>query len=463
MNRTSCLVALAALVLSIPTVGLAQPYKMQPQEKAPEKKAPVESVAELERKAIQAYEDGSWVRFYAANSKLHAQRPFTPDYMINIVLAAASLERRTTAYHFMLQLQQQGYSVDFNNFEQTEPVRGTEAYDYINDLMVKAGEPMGEGTVRFTLNDVSPSDLGDVAWDSTRERFLVGTRAEGRLLAVDDEGATEVLLEANDENGLWSIDGIAVDTAHNRLWVASSASPAFADYSPADAHRGALFGFELDTLEPAERFNLPADPYQHELGAVAVDGAGDVYVIDRATPIIYRKAADSDKLEPFAGGPQFVALTDITVTPDNSRVFVSDAVLGVLAVDPTARRSAMISGPDTLNLYGIYGLQFSGGSLVVTQSGFSPQRIVRLELNADGATVDTVTPMASALEAFDMPGVGTLRGDSLYYFANHGSETEQGGVRMMSTPLDAGQTITPPDMRQFQDILKQATEKATRQ
>ena len=83
-----------------------------------------------------------------------------------------------------------------------------------------------------------------------------------------------------------------------------------------------------------------------------------------------------------------------------------------IVVDPTAKRSAMISGPDTLNLYGIYGLQFSAGSLVVTQSGFSPQRIVRLELNPDGATVGNVVPMASALESFDSCGIpaGIVRG-----------------------------------------------------
>jgi hypothetical protein len=100
---------------------------------------------------------------------------------------------------------------------------------------------------------------------------------------------------------------------------------------------------------------------------------------------------------------------------------------------------------------------------VVTQSGFSPQRIVRLELNADGATVGNIVPMARALESFDMPGVGTLRGDKLYYFANHGSSSEEGGVRMMATPLDSGQAVTPPDMRQFEEILKQATKKAAGQ
>ena len=45
-----------------------------------------------------------------------------------------------------------------------------------------------------------------------------------------------------------------------------------------------------------------------------------------------------------------VALTDLAVAPDNSRVFVSDAVLGVLLIDPLAHRSAMLTGPETLNL-----------------------------------------------------------------------------------------------------------------
>ncbi|MEE4219210.1 MAG: hypothetical protein V2I48_16485 [Xanthomonadales bacterium] len=436
------------MVLMLSAIAEAQQTTTEKTVKPTEK-----TVAELEQLVSEAYAAKNWVRVYSNSMKLHKQRPFVPGYMVNIVLASAALDQKRTAYHYMLKMQQQGLSYDFNQYEETTAIRDTEAYEYINDLMVKAGDPSGEGAKILSLN-LKPLDLGDIAWDGSRDQFLVGTRLAGKLLAVGDNGQSEVLLEANDENGLWSIDGLAVDTSRNRLWIASSATPAFVRFVPTDAGHGALFEFELDSLKPVGRYNLAVDGLRHELGGVALTAAGDVYVVDRATPIIYRKAAAGKRLEVFAGGPQLVALTDIAVTPDNSRVFVADAVLGILLIDPGAQRSAMLSGPENLNLFGIYGIQFSGEELVVTQSGLSPQRIMRLQMNAEGTTVETVSPMASGIEGFDTPGVGTIRGGSLYYFANHGSPDADADLVLMATPLAAGNEVKAPDLRQFEEALR---------
>ena len=442
--------ALVALTILLLTPNLQAQASAAQAKKA---KAPTESVAELEQKAFQAYQDKNWIRMYSANMSLHQQRPFVPEYMVNIVVATASLNKPQTAYHYMLKMQQQGLHYDFSQYPETESIRETEAYEYINDAMVKAGEPAGEGA-RFLNLGVEASNLGDVAWDSSRERFLVGTRVDGKLLAVEDNGKSEVLLEADEVNGLWSIDGLAVDAENNRLWVSSTASPVFHKFNPSDANRGALFEFDLKTLELLKRYNLPVDAYRHELGGIATTAGGDVYVIDRATPLIYRKADSGNRLEIFAGSPQLVALTDIAVTPDNSRIFVTDAVMGILLIDPLAQRSLMLGGPETLNLSGIYGIEYLNSNLIITQSGLSPQRILRLQLNPNGAQVDSVIPMASSLDDFETPGVGTLRGDSFYYFANHGTQKADEDLLMMATPLGAGNEVKPPDMDQFGEAIK---------
>ena len=453
MFKTIRIGVAAALVFLLLCAGV-----QAQQNPAPAKsQAPTESVPELEAKAYQAYQDENWVRMYGYNMKLHQARPFVPEYMLNIVLASAALNKPKTAYHYMFKMQQQGLSYDFSAFDETEAIRDTEAYDYINNMMINASEPSGEGAQVLNL-DINTAELGDVAWDSSRKRFLVGTRVEGQLLAVADNGDSEVLLQANEENGLWSIDGIAVDRNNGRLWIASSATPAFASFSPADANRGALFEFDLETLELLNRYNTPVDGLRHELGGVDVTAAGDVYVIDRATPMIYRKTVDGNRLEVFAGSPQLVALTDIAVTPDNSRVFVADAVLGVLLIDPNAKVSQMLTGPETLNLYGIYGIEYSDSSLVITQSGLSPQRIMRLQLDSNGAAAETVTPMASNLPGFDTPGVGTLRGGSIFYFANHGSSKADQDLVLLATPLTAGNEVKPPDINQFGEAIKKKME-----
>ena len=67
------------------------------------------------------------------------------------------------------------------------------------------------------------------------------------------------------------------------------------------------------------------------------------------------------------------------------------------------------------------------------------------------------------LDGFDTPGVGTIREGSLYYFANHGSQSKDAKAQMMATPLDAGSDVQPPDLQQFEDALRQATEQAGKQ
>jgi len=443
--------ALAAVLMASAVALPAQEQETAP----PAREAATESVADLESQAARARNEENWVALYVASMKLRKYRPYEPAYMLDIIRAAAALDQRQTAFRFILLLQQQGLSYDLNEIEQTAGMRGSEAYDYLNKLLVEAGQAAGDGAPFLSLPG-RPVDIGDVAWDGSRQRFLLGTRSEGKLLAVADDGSSELLLQADADNGLWSIDGLAVDASRNTLWVASSASPAFDEYSPADAHRGALFRFDLKSLQLLDRYNLGVDGLPHSLGSVAVTEAGDVYVIDRALPMIHRKAADGDRLEVFVAMPKLVALTDLAVTPDNSRLFVADAVTGILAIDPQAGGAALLQGPESLNLYGVYGIDFDDGNLVVTQSGISPQRILRLALDNTGTKVEKVSPLAVALDGFDTPGVGTVRGDGLYYFANHGTQGDDDRMRMMVTALDAESVeFKPPDMRLLEQAVRQ--------
>lgn len=415
---------------------------------------PPEDPAKLEEQSRQAYADGKYLPFYIANLKLHKMHPHVPQYMINLVRASALLGKLNTAYHYMHMMQQQGLSFDFNSTEDTRMIRQTEAYEYMNSLLIEAGNPAGEGSVAVTLPG-SPQDYGALAWDASRERLLLGTESDGKLLAVADDGSSELLLEASDANGLWSITGLAVDSANQRLWVASSASPAFERFSPGDNNRAALFEFDLRTLELLGRSFVPVDALPHRLGSVAVTGAGDVYIVDTLVPIIYRKVSGENRLEAFVASNQLVGFTDLAVTPDDSRLFASDPVMGVFVVDPKAQQATMLGVPDNLNLAGIEGLEYADGQLFIVQGGISPQRLLRLSLDAAGLAVEEITPMAIALEPFAWPRQAALRGGDLYYFANQGAGSDEDGAIIMRTPLEAGAAIQPPDLEQLQRSLQQ--------
>jgi hypothetical protein len=435
--------AAALLFLSLP--ALAQQEK------------PVEDYDSLLRQSSEAFAEGQYARAYVANQKLHELRPFEPGVLYNIVRACALLERSNTALHYMLQMQQQGLSYDFNATEDTRAIRGSEAYEYINNLLVEAGKPAGEGTVAFRLPG-DPSDFGAIAWDESRQALLVGTIREGKLFAVSPDGTMETLLEANADNGMWSIFGMAVDAGNGRLWVSSHATMKFGSFSPVMKGGGVLLEFDLESLDLRARYEFPQASPDQVLGRLAATADGHVYVIDQHKPLVYRKAPGSDRLLAYVASEDMVRFTDIAVSPDNGRIFVADEIMGVFIIDPVAQQTTMLTGPENLNLGGISGIEYRGGTLFVTQGEISPQRLLRLKLDQTGAHADELTPIAVALEPFDRPGVGTLGSDRIYYLANTSSRDEETGGIVMQSPLLAGANIVPAETRLFQEQMKNQQE-----
>jgi len=92
------------------------------------------------------------------------------------------------------------------------------------------------------------------------------------------------------------------------------------------------------------------------------------------------------------------------------------------------------------------------------QGGISPQRLMRLGLDATGSVVAEVSPMAVALEPFDGPRQAAIRGGELYYFANQGGGSKDAETVIMRTPLDAGSKIEPPDLKQLERALQQQSQ-----
>lgn len=449
--------AAVALALFIQPALAQQPDAAEgnPQEAAQAKK-PVKpssrfpkDVPGLEEMARQAIAEDNGLRLLQTTILLRRQEPYDPENLVNMVRAYAMMERPTSAYNYMLQMQQQGLSFDFDSLEETINLHGTEVYDYLNDLLIRAGNPAGEAEPVFALDSKHALPRA-IAWDESRERFLVGTAEKGELLAVDENGKVKKLLAADKDNGLWSIMGVAVDAENNRLWISSAATPQFEGYSNEDVGKSGLFAFELDSLEPAGQYMPDPAKGPHAFGSLAVTPGGDVFVADRETAVLYRKSADAEIFAPYLADKELNGFTDMAISPTGSRIYLADAARGVLVIDPENEGAAMLQGPDTLNLGGISGLFHTGTDLIIVQSGINPQRVMSLQLDAIGGTVEDVRPMAIALEWFNKPAGGAIRGDSIYYFANADAEAEE-EVTVLRTALDAGNDIIAPDMLKFEE------------
>jgi len=409
-----------------------------------------DDVAGLQQLAIESYQNKDYMRFVQANIKLREQRPFEPQYMVGMVIGAALINRPTTAYNYMHVMQQQGLSYDFNSTEDTQSLRTTEVYKYLNDLLIKAGEPMGEGRVAFTLPETALRPEA-IAWDEARNRFLVGTVDTGVLLEVSPSGKVKELLKPNATNGLMAINGIAIDQQRNKLWLTTAGVPGFAAVKQTDIGRGFLLEFNLETLEPLGRFEIPADGVPHVPGSVVVNPAGDVYFIDRAVPVLYRKPV-GQSLTAYLANPRMVGLRDLAISADGNKLYAADAAMGIMVVDVVNAKALPLTGPETLNLSGISGIMYAEGKLLVLQNGITPQRLMRLDLDPTGTSVTNSSALAIALEPFNAPAFGVVQGGAAYYFAS--SNLADPGVKetiVMKTPIELSEEIVTPNLRQFNE------------
>jgi len=424
-----------------------------------------DNVPALQLKANASYAEKDYLAYRNVLQKLRIMRPNNSEYMYQLVIAYALLDDKSSAYALMLEMQQHGLSYDFSLRADVDNIRNTEVFDYVNDLMKMAGEPVGESVPVFTLPDsvLSPEAI---AWDESRQSFLVATIATGSIYAVKESGETNELLKADEENGLWAIFGLLVDQQRNRLWVTSAATRAFSGYEPADKGRSSLFEFNLETLELIRRYPVPVDGRSHVLGSMEINAGGDIFIADRTLPIVYGKAADEQKLKGLFASRDMISMRGVAIQPDGGLLYVADREMGIMVIDLKGQRVGKVALPDTLIIGGIDGLYLWDNHLIMIQNGIKPQRVMRLELDPSGTKVTNVRPLAVAKPEFDFPSFGTLRGNELFYFAN--SQSASGGtpvrpVTIVRTAVDSNADLAQPDMMEYLRKRGEAQEAALRE
>ncbi len=453
----------AVLLISLLTTAMvsaqAEPETQAAASPAVKTFALPDSVPQLQQLADKAYSQKQTRAYIKILEQLHQLRPLDTEYMYRLALAYSLVDNKREAYDLMLLLQQQGAAYDFNTSDDSKNIRGTEVYEYINDLMVEASTPAGvaENVLTLSKDIVLPEGID---WDPINNTFLIGTISDGKVLRVSEDGKYSTLFQADAGNGMWSIFDIKVDQQRKIFWVSSAALSMFKNYKPGDYGRSALFKFDLQSGKLLERFPMALDGNPHSFANMALAEDGSVYIADSQTPVIYILKPGDKSPKLFATFPKLLSIRSLVLNKENTYLYISDYSKGLFLLNLELGQVRQPIMSDTLNTSGIDGMYQWNNSLVIIQNGFKPNRVMRLQLDDAGVEITEVAALAVAQPVFDNPNFGVLRGDWLYYFANsHWGSLDRSGrasrpVSIVRTGVAKAPNVINPDLDTLMEKLQ---------
>lgn len=419
--RTLMFTAALAASFSLLTVP-----NVQAKEAAPKASPKANKAAEPSRAALRQAVVGDLMKarqakdkkaYEAAMRRMIELQPMAGQYRYELAAMHASNDDKTPAYDLLLNLMQEGWGMKVENDELMKNIHGTEVWDFIVEGYGNNRKPKGSVSKAFSVSTDMP--LADaIAYDASRDAFLVGSAKTGEVAIVQADGSLKTLVPAGKEHGQWSIFDVAVDVKRNKLWVASTALPHFQRFNPAkDAGKAGLFEYDLKTGKQLNAFVSPQlEGQQFFMSNLTVSPSGQVFAVDGPNDALYTIA--EGKLKRLLHSENIGSMRGLTVSPDGQHVYIADYDYGLIGMNIKKGDIFGLGVGKGINIYGLEALTMEDdGHLLAVQNGMTPKRVVRLKLSDNRRSISMVEPVAID-ESLSAPTLMAKKGKALYVIGN---------------------------------------------
>jgi hypothetical protein len=358
---------------------------------------------------IAAYQQQDYAKMLAAAEKALAARPGFPGGLFNLALSQTLNGNHEASLQTLSLLLDQGVDFGADELDEFARVRELGGWERYAERLELLYQPVGDVRVHAKYGESRFVPEG-IAIDSNGSLYL-GSIHTGQLIML---GHRATVLSHGD--GHWSVFGMRFH-ADGSLWFASAAVPQL-DGVGDNVGRTGLFRFDPKLREITKAAELPQYEPMQVLGDLVIADSNVMYATDSLTGAIYRYYIDSNEFEILVERGRLGSPQGLVLDSSGDYLYVADYIGGLFRValdDGSLVKLGVAAG---VTDYGIDGLYRYGNELVVIQNGVRPHRVVALKIGPDGLSVTGARLLASNLDGFDEPTLGTVVGDKFYFVAN---------------------------------------------
>jgi hypothetical protein len=388
--------------------------------------------AELQDTLRRTHASGDTAAYLETSRTLHRFLNGSPSATLQLMSAESLAAKQDDALRSFAQFVAMGQANDAAlRGEKFNALRTNPRYLAIEGDMAANTSIISSASEVFRLNPSVPIPE-DIDYDPAAKRFYISSVLGKHIVAVDMAGQATAFAQAPDQ---WPVMALKIDTARRVLWATEVALAGFASVPEKDRGRSAILLYDLRSGKLLHRIEGPP---QTALGDMTLDLNGDAIVSDGDNGGVYRVSRKTRRIERIDAGDFISPQTPVALS-DGKRVLVPDYVRGIGVLDLDSKHVVWIPMEGKHALSGIDGLYAVGSTLIATQNGTSPERVVRFALDASKTQVLSESIIESATPSLGDPTHGVVVSGYFYYIANSGWDNlDDHGV------LKAGKALSAP-------------------
>ena len=380
------------------------------------------NISEVLKLAAIARGKKDYKGFEQAMEKAVRLKPHVPILSYQLAQAYALNDSKTKAFDTLIGIQKQGIYFDLAIDPSFDNIKSYPVFNYIKENIDVNGEHHGSGVQSFNISKSFSGLLFEsLAFDANSQSFLMGSIRDGRIIKIaakDGEISTLIEPTKGGLEGPWSSIDMAIDEKNDILWVASSAISQFGKISKESSGLSAIFKYKLSNGQLLQSFKIPGKKGPSLFSAIHLTNKGELFIVDPLNKAVLKIGKGDKQISLAFSTPKYNSLRSITADETGEILYLSDSEQGIIVVSLKTQKFITIENSGSLSLLGITDLIYDDNGLIFIQNGFKPERIMRIELKADKATVKNVFAIESAHPLFNSPSYGVVIGQGLYYIAN---------------------------------------------